>query len=96
MGGGTEGENWGGGGIAAREPPERARPLRTCAWVLCLKTQAFTSPSNWECACRGSWLSGRHHSISSVYGLMPLSVVVHAGAVGSDRGRGYFEEARGS
>lgn len=34
--------------------------------------------------------------VFSVFGLMELSVAVHAGAVGSDHGRGYFEEARGS
>lgn len=37
------------------------------------------------------------HSVSTVlYGLMELSVAVHASAVGSDRGREYFEEARGA
>lgn len=29
---------------AAREPPVRARSLRTCAWILCLMTRAFESP----------------------------------------------------
>lgn len=35
------------------------------------------------------------NSVSSVCGFMELRVEVHAGAVGSDRGRGDFEEARG-
>lgn len=79
----------------------RARSLRTCAWMLLsydpgIREPGVTWGSGWECAWRefvAEWWTP--HSGSYEYGLMELSVAIHAGAEGSDSGRRVFEEARG-